>query len=102
MVFPATTSRNAQVRRRNTEVLNASMRLPSPARREEAEAAVRYARKANFVCGGRNAAVLDTLARALAASGKRDEALTTARRAAELAPDDEEIAGFAAELESNK
>ena len=54
------------------------------------------------MCRGTSAKVLDTLARALAASGKREEAVEAARKAVALAPGDKEIARFAASLEATE
>lgn len=66
------------------------------------EVAVRYAERADRVCEGRNAAVLDTLARSLTAAGDRQAALRAARRAAELAPENEEIRAHLKELEAGQ
>jgi len=64
------------------------------------DGSIREARQANEIAKGTNAAVLDTLARCLAACGDREGALEAARRAAALDPASGEIRAFLEELEA--
>ena len=69
---------------------------PKPERRDAAKAE-EYARKAVELTDGKEAGCLDTLAAALAAGGKFEEAAREQRKAVELAPEAEK-ADFQARL----
>lgn len=95
-------AKTVQLDKRHFKALNNIARIyatSNDTRLKNAEVAVGYAERANEICEGTNPVVLDTLARALAGRGRIESALEAARAAATLAPEDENIAAFLAELQ---